>query len=141
ALLIGSQVIGRQLRLGAGELDTLRALGAGPAMTLTDGLIGVVGAVVAGTALAGAVAVGLSPLAPLGPVRSVDPSSGIAFDWTVLGLGVLVLVVSLIAISVALAFAGAPHRVARRRQRAAPRTSRVARAAGVSGLPVPAVAG
>ena len=46
ALLIAGQVIGRQLRLGADDLGALRALGAGPAMTAGDGLIGVLGAVV-----------------------------------------------------------------------------------------------
>jgi hypothetical protein len=48
ALLIAGQAIGRQLRVNADELDTLRALGANPAMTLADGLIGVIGAIVAG---------------------------------------------------------------------------------------------
>ena len=52
-----------------------------------DGLIGVVGAVVLGSLVAVAIAVGLSPLAPLGPVRPYYPDRGIAFDWTVLGIG------------------------------------------------------
>ena len=34
-----------------------------------------------------AVAVGLSPLAPLGSIRAVYPYPGVAFDWTVLGAG------------------------------------------------------
>ena len=55
----------------------LRALGAAPAVTAGDGLIGVLGAVVLGSLLAVVVAVGLSPLAPLGPVRPVYPDSGI----------------------------------------------------------------
>jgi ABC-type antimicrobial peptide transport system permease subunit len=141
ALLIAAQVIGRQLRLEAGELETVRALGASPAMTSSDGLIGIVGAVVVGSLLAGAVAVGLSPLAPLGRVRPVDPAPGIAFDWAVLGIGMLVLVVVMSSLAAALAYWGAPHRVARRRRRTAPNTSRVARAAGASGLPAPVVAG
>src|SRR5439155_15798382 len=66
ALLIVGQVIGRQLRRDADDLEVLRALGAGPAMTTSDGLIGVVGAVGVGSLLAVAVAIGLSPLAPLG---------------------------------------------------------------------------
>ena len=45
--------------------------------------------------LAVGVAVALSPLAPLGRVRQVDPSPGIAFDWAVLGSGFLVIVVGL----------------------------------------------
>ena len=62
ALLIASQVIGRQLRAGADELDALRALGAGPAMITADGLIGVLGAIIIGALLAAAIAVALSPL-------------------------------------------------------------------------------
>ena len=56
-------------------------------MTVGDGLPGVLGAVVAGALLACAVAVGLSPLGPLGSVRAVYPYRGPAFDWTVLGGG------------------------------------------------------
>src|SRR3989442_12905635 len=51
-LLIAGQVIGRQLRGDADDLDVLRALGAGPAMTTSDGLIGVLGAMVVGSVLA-----------------------------------------------------------------------------------------
>ncbi len=59
ALLIAAQMIGRQLRLGAVELTTLRALGADPVMTVGDGLIGIMGAVVVGSLAAAAVAVAL----------------------------------------------------------------------------------
>jgi hypothetical protein len=76
ALLIAGQVIGRQLRLGADDLGTLRALGASPAVTTGDGLPGVFGAIVVGALLACAVAVGLSPLAPLGSIRAVYPYPG-----------------------------------------------------------------
>ena len=69
ALLIAGQVIGRRIRLNADDLNVLRALGADPAMTMSDGLIGTLGSILAGSLLAGLVAVGLSPLAPLGPVR------------------------------------------------------------------------
>src|SRR4029077_4954180 len=102
------QAVGRQLRLGADDLDTVRALGAGPAVTSIDGLIGVFAAMVGGGALAAAVAVGLSPLAPIGLVRRVYPSLGIAFDWTVLGLGVAVLIVVLGALAVVFAWRLAP---------------------------------
>ena len=140
ALVIAGQVIGRQLRLTSGDLGTLRALGASPAMTVSDGLPGILGAVAAGSLLAAAVAVGLSPLAPIGLVRPVYPDPGLAFDWTVLGLGVLVLIAVLWAVAVVLAYLGAPHRAAVRR-RAGGRGSGVARAAAASGLPVPAVEG
>jgi FtsX-like permease family len=141
ALLIAGQLIGRQLRLGAGDRATLRALGAGPAMTVVEGLPGVLGAVVAGSVLAAAVAVGLSPLAPLGSVRPVYPHPGIAFDWTVLGAGVLVLAGVLSLVAVALAYRAAPHRVAARDQQAPRPGSAAVRAAASAGLPPPAAEG
>lgn len=140
ALLIAGQVIGRQLRAGADELRTLRALGAGPAMTVGDGLPGILGAVVAGSLLAVVVAAGLSPLSPLGSVRSVYPDIGVAFDWTVLGAGLLVLIGGLWAVALVLAYRRAPHRAAGR-GRAWGRGSSVARAAAGSGLPAPAIEG
>lgn len=140
-VVIAGQVIGRQLRRSAEELDTLRALGASPAMTWSDGLIGIIGAVAVGSVLAAAVAACMSPLAPIGPVRRVYPSRGIAFDWAVLGVGMLALIIILSAISGALAYWGAPHRVAQRRRRPGAASSRVARAAAASGLPAPAVTG
>jgi len=140
ALLIAAQVIGRQLRLDADDLTVLRALGATPAMTVTDGLAGVIGAVLAGSLLAVAVAVGLSPLAPIGPVRAVYPSRGVAWDWTVLVAGVVVLVAGLSALAALLAYRAAPHR-AQRRAQPTRGDSILARAAMTGGLPAPAVTG
>ena len=141
ALLIASQVIGRQLRLASDDLGTLRALGADPTMTVGDGLLGVLASVVAGSLLAAAVAIALSPLAPIGLVRPVDPDLGITFDWTVLGSGLLVLIGGLSAVAIALAYRQAPHRAGMRQRPAKERGSTVARAAATSGLPVSAVEG
>jgi hypothetical protein len=140
ALLIVGQIIGRQLRLAADELSTLRALGADPAMTAGDGLLGLLAAVVLGSLLAVAVAVGLSPLAPIGPVRAVYPAPGVSFDWTVLGFGMLALVVILSAVAGVLALLEAPHRVARLHEQGA-RGSGVTRAVAGLGLPVAAATG
>jgi hypothetical protein len=141
ALLIAGQAIGRQLGSAGDDLEVLRALGAGPAMTGSDGLIGVIGAVVIGAVLAGAVALGLSPLAPIGPARRVYPTRGVAFDATVLGIGVAVLIVALTAVAVGLAYRNAPHRVARRSTRLGARRSRAARLTARSGLSAPATTG
>ncbi len=140
ALVIGGQVVGRRLRLGEDDLAVLRALGAGPAMTLSDGLIGVVGAVTAGSVLAAGVAIGLSPLAPLGPAGPYL-RTGASFDWTVIGSGVAVLVACLCGVALAVAYRAAPHRSAARRPPVFGRGSALARAAGPAGLPAPAVAG
>jgi hypothetical protein len=141
ALLIAGQVTSRQLRLGAEDREVLRAIGAGPLMTATDGIIGIGGAVVVGALLAVLVAVALSPLAPLGPVRAVYPYPGVAFDWTVLGFGLLFLVVGLGTISGVTAYRSAPHKRALRDRYNLERRSSVVAAAGAAGLPVPALTG
>jgi len=138
ALLIAAQVISRLLRTGADDLETLRALGAGRTTTTADGLPGVLCAVLGGSLLAAAVAVALSPLSPLGTVRFVYPHRGVAFDWTVLGLGVIVLTGALSGVALLVAYRRAPGRVAGRHRY---HRSRAARAAATSGLPAPAVEG
>jgi hypothetical protein len=102
ALLIGGLTIGRMLRSGAAEMRTLQALGASTSMALWTELIGVSLAVVTGALLAVALAISLSPLAPLGPVRFVYPYKGVSFDWTVIGFGVAALVVMLEVIALVL---------------------------------------
>jgi hypothetical protein len=138
AIVIAGQVIGRQLGFWAPEERTLRALGADPVMTVGDGLLGIMGAVVVGALLAAAVAVALSPLAPLGPVRPYYPDPGVAFDWAVLGVGMAVLVVVLGSVAIVLAVQRAPQRAGTRHPRA---PSRIGGAASTSSLPVSAVTG
>ena len=138
ALLIAGQVISRRVRLRAPELDIARALGADPPMCLWDGLLGSVGALLLGSLLAGAVAVGLSPLGPLGPVR---PFLGVALrpDWVVIGIGVLALVLVLSSVAVLASFRSLPGRARNRVTRFT--SSRVTTAASRAGLPPSAVTG
>ncbi len=140
-LLIAAQIIGRQLRLGAEDREVLRALGGGRAVTVGDGLVGTVGSVVIGSVVASGVAVALSALFPLGPVHPVDPTPGVAFDWTVLGLGALVLVVALSAVAVLVAYGLAPDRRRHLHQRPDAHRSVIAGYAASSGMPEPAVTG
>ena len=139
ALVIVGQIIGRQRRTEALELQTLRALGAGRPTTAADGTLGTAAAVVGGALCASVVAFFMSPLFPLGPVRPVYPYF-FGWDWTVLGLGFLAFIVILSLLSVGLALRMAPERVQRRRQ-SAERPSVIARAVGASGLPAPAMTG
>jgi hypothetical protein len=141
ALVIAGQVIGRQLRLGAGDLTVLRALGSRPAGTVCDSLLGVVCAVAAGALLAGVLAVGLSPIAPLGPVRPVYPFRGVAFDWTVLGGGAGVFIAVLSLLAVGLARRQAPHRAARALRPGPGSGTFWVRAARTCGLPASAAEG
>jgi hypothetical protein len=102
-LLIAGLTIGRMLRAGATEMRTLQALGANTWTALSTELIGVLLAASTGALLAVALALALSPLAPLGPVRFVYPDRGVSVDWTVLGFGVLALLVVIGVLSVLLA--------------------------------------
>ncbi len=140
ALVIVGQVIGRQRRVEGSELDTMRALGAGPATTLADATMGTFAAVVAGALLAAVVAFLCSPLFPVGPVRPVYPQM-FGWDWTALGLGFLVFVVVLSAVALLLAVAMSPERVRRRAAEASERPSALSRAVTSSGLPAPAMTG
>ena len=141
ALLIAVQVIARQLQARNTDLEVLRALGASPAMTMGDGLFGVLGAVVLGSLLAAGVAIALSPLSPIGPVRPVYPSPGIAVDSAVLGFGLLALIGGIGAAAAALARRQAPGRARHQERAHASRGSGLARMAASSGAPVSAVAG
>jgi hypothetical protein len=77
----------------------------------------------------------------LGPVRPVYPAAGIALDWTVLGIGLAVLIVGLGATAALLAYLAAPHRVAHRSRLAATRNSSIVHVANSSGLSPPVVVG
>ena len=107
-------------------------------MCLWDGLIGSLGALLLGSLLAGAVAVGLSPLGPLGPVRQF---LGVALrpDWAVIGVGVLTLVLVLGGVAVLASFRSLPDRARNRAGRFT--SSRVTTAATRAGLPPSAVTG
>lgn len=140
ALLTAMQLIARQLSSTSEDEGVLRSIGADPRMIVSDGSLGILGAVVLGALVAGVVAVALSPLTPLGPVRPFYPHPGVAFDWTVLGAGMLALAAVLGAFTIAFAVRAAPYRVQRRRRRVR-RASRVADAASTVGFPASAVVG
>ncbi len=140
-LLIAGLMIGRLIRVGADELETMRALGAHRTMLVGDELLGALAALTAGSLLAVIVALGLSPLSPLGPVRPIYPDLGASFDGTVLGWGP----VALLAILASLALYLASREVRRVTSgRFAPTWKREPhwiRWAANSGLPISAVTG
>ncbi len=140
-LLIAAQVIGRLLAQGADDAFTLRALGADRSTLLGDGLLGVAMAVVLGSVLAAGVAVTLSPLTPLGPVRPVYPTPGVAFDWTVLGLGFVALVLALSAIALVTADRQVRRLPGSGGHDAAPLQPGIVRSAARASLPISLVTG
>jgi hypothetical protein len=140
-VLIVALMIGRILRVESDETSTLRSLGANRLMMLSDQVAGVLGAALIGSLLAVAIAFGLSPLAPLGPVRPVYPNPGVTFDWTVLGVGFLILFVVLSAITMIFARREVRRITSMSTSRPLKRESRLVRSSANSGLPISAVTG
>jgi hypothetical protein len=134
-LILSVQALSRQLRQGNDDRQILQSLGASQSDTFAESMIATVASVVLGVALAVVVATALSPLAPLGPVRTIYPDRGIGWDWTVLGLGVLVLLVVLGSSSVFIALANSPQRI-RSAQVKGPRRSVAVRRLQLLGLPL-----
>ena len=139
-LLVGQGIV-RLLRSDREDLATVRAMGADPRTVAALLLPGVVVAVGAGVAGAVGVAVAMSPLAPIGPLRRVEADPGVAFDWTVLLLGAAGLGALLLAVGIAAAVRQAPHRRQQRARLEVPRRSTLAGAVAAAGFPLPAVAG
>ena len=140
ALVVAVHIIERRLRHNASDVQVVRALGATPAMTFFDGFVGIFAAVLAGSLLAVLVALALSLLAPLGPARPYL-SHRVNADWTVLGLGLILLVVVLGTVAAIVAIRAAPQRSSTWRIRNNLRSSSATRAAASTNLPVSAVTG
>jgi FtsX-like permease family/MacB-like periplasmic core domain len=141
AVLVAVQIIARRLRTDREDLRILRALGADPVDTILDDLIGLEVAIALGSVLAGLIAVALSPLSPLGPVRAVYPDGGLSWDWTVLGFGVLALTTVLGGLAAVVAYTTAPHRAASRSRLRSTSGARVVQSAARAGLSAPGVVG
>jgi len=140
-LLIAGLMVARLLRVGAEEVNTLRALGADKAMVIGDEAAGLLVALLAGSLLAVGVAVALSPLAPLGPVRPVYPDRGFNADWTVLGWGFLCLLVVMTFALLVLARREVRRAIAPSISDLWQHESRLLRSAAIASLPIAATTG
>ncbi|HWE56832.1 MAG TPA: ABC transporter permease, partial [Acidimicrobiales bacterium] len=140
AIGIGLPIIARITLDGEGDRSVLRALGAPEGAIATDTYAGLLAAVVIGCVLASTFAVLLSELGPLGPVRRVFHPGSITTDWTVLGAGVVVLLLALGAPSVLIARRQARTAGRRTSTVAGPR-SRLAEVAASAGAPPPVLVG
>ena len=98
-MILAAQSLSQLLERTSAQAPTLRAMGMSRRQAaLACGLGGAV-AVTAGTVVAIAAAVALSPLAPVGPVRRYDPARGVQMDTTVLLGGGLVIALLLVAVT------------------------------------------
>jgi FtsX-like permease family/MacB-like periplasmic core domain len=139
-LLIALQLIARQILVTREEREVMRYVGARPWSTATDSLLGLGISILLGSCLAAVICVLLSAVLIFGPVPEAIPATSFSFDWTVIGLGVLALVLILSGAAGVLNALGAP-RIRPTPLVRAPLGSSVAHAATRNGMPVPAVLG
>ena len=99
-LVVVGQALARQSTIESEDYPTMAAIGAdrrqlfalGMARSFVVGLVGALGAL--------AVAFFLSPVAPLGEARTVEASTGLAFDPLVLPLGAIATLVAVLVLGV-----------------------------------------
>jgi len=136
-LILVGQGLAQMLSRAAPDVAVVRAVGGTRAQAaLVAGLPGVIG-ILGGVMLALAGAVAVSPLAPVGPVRHLDPSRGFQADWLVLGPGAVLLATALLGLLALLAVRSV-HLASRA---PAGRPSLIARKIAASGLPASAAEG
>ena len=138
ALFIALQLIARELRANRDEQEVMRALGALRLAIVLDATAPLALACLFGSALALVVAVGMSPLSPLGPVHPVL-SGSIHLNTTVVVPGCALLLVVAVLGGILLAYRSIPGR--RESTLAVSGGSRVARFGAGAGLGASAVAG
>jgi hypothetical protein len=145
AALAGVVTIGIVLTRGISQSGvdqaTLRALGVTRSQrVLTSGprvlLIAAGGALVA---VLGAVAA--SPLLPIGVARRADPDVGVHFDWLILGLGIVAVIVVVVAITFLAALRSTRRSTLDATSEARRRTSSIVETAARAGLPPTATSG
>jgi hypothetical protein len=144
AIGIFGQALSRQASWESTEDPVLMALGVSRAQILGSALVraGAIGILAASIALT--VGVALSPLAPIGIVRPLEPDPGLRFDWFVLGIGTA-LTLAVVVVLTAIPAWRAAALAARARGNIALPSERGASKAGLSlagtGLPPSAILG
>lgn len=138
-ILVLGQTLARQIFVDSDGFAAARALGMTGGQLFT---VGIARAVVIGAGaglIAVATAFALSPIAPISIARLVEPFPGFRADVFVLALGMVAILGAVTLLSAYPAYRA--ERAVAQRTDAAPRRSRVARAASRVGLPPAAVAG
>src|SRR5207302_5863971 len=98
-VLIVGQTIGRQVAIAGDDHPVLRGIGVTRAQLASLSLARAALAGLAGALLAVGVATALSPLAPIGLARLVDPTRGVRFDASLFAA----VAVAIVALAVAMA--------------------------------------
>ena len=137
-LAVLAQALARQALAEDEDYPVLTTLGLRPWDLATIDLLRAGVIAVAGAAGGVAIAVALSPIAPLGEARLADPAPGLRADWAVLGSGALATVVLLLAVGAVIAWRSAWPRTG---LDVVSRPSAVVRAAVAVGAPAAAVIG
>ena len=140
ALALLAQALARQALAEDGDFPVLATLGLRPRDLAGLGLLRAAVIAVIGATGGVAVAVALSPIAPLGEARLAEPAPGLNADWLVLGYGALATVVVVLIIGAAVAWRSARARL-RAGQDVVSCPSAVVRAAVAAGAPASAVIG
>jgi hypothetical protein len=142
AILLVGQTLGRQIVMEAAESPVLRALGMTRGQMVGTAVVRAAPLAVAGSLLAVAGAVALSPATPLGVARRAELDPGLAVDLPVLAAGGFAVVAGvLICAALAGWRAGRRWDGGRHPADGGGGRSRVAAALGVAGLPPAAVIG
>ena len=106
-LLLVGQAISRRLQLDALDGNVLAALGTTRRERFAAALIRIAAVATAGAIAGGVVAWLLSPTAPAGPGRRIEPEGGFHLDATVLGLGVVLTILLVVAVATPIAWRNA----------------------------------
>ncbi len=101
ATIAAVQAVQREQERWRADDDNLRVLGMVRAQTLLVGLASTTVVAITATAVAMAVVLVASPLAPVGPLRPFDPERGYSIDLTVAAAGLMTIWVILTAVTVA----------------------------------------
>jgi ABC-type lipoprotein release transport system permease subunit len=91
ALAIIGQLLSRQLVLDSAEFPVLRALGMSRSRLAALSLVRVAIVTIAGAAVAVGIAIAASPLMPIGPAQSAEPSPGVEVNLALLGAGFVII--------------------------------------------------
>jgi hypothetical protein len=100
ALLVFGQTLARQTFLESTDYPTLGALGMTRGQLTAVAVVRGAAAAAAGAIVASAVALAASPLFPTGLARVAEPHTGVAFDLTAVGIGVVAVLLVVSALQI-----------------------------------------